>query len=125
MRVTIKGKEYAIRELTVNDVKAISEIMDKIEFDISDFLKPLRVEDGISEKTLNTILTFHGISVFRDIVNFFIKKYHLVHDEMTAFLSSLIGITEDEFRALPFNAPVIILSKLVEENLDFFRSAAG
>jgi hypothetical protein len=125
MKVEIRGKEYFLRDLTTEDVKIVSEIMDKIEFDINDFLKPLKIEDEMSEEAVNMLLAFHGMSVFRDMINFFIKKYHLVHDEMTTFLSSIIGVTEEEFKALPFNTPIIILNKMFQENLDFFRSAAG
>ena len=125
MKVEIRGKEYSLRDLTTEDVKIVSEIMDKIEFDINDFLKPLKIENEMSEEAVNMLLAFHGMSVFRDMINFFIKKYHLVHDEMTTFLSSIIGVTEEEFKALPFNTPIIILNKMFQENLDFFRSAAG
>ena len=125
MKVEIRGKEYSLRDLTTEDVKIVSEIMDKIEFDINDFLKPLKIENEMPEEAVNTLLAFHGMSVFRDMINFFIKKYHLVHDEMTTFLSSIIGVTEEEFKALPFNTPIIILNKMFQENLDFFRSAAG
>ncbi len=125
MKVEIRGKEYFLRDLTTEDVKIVSEIMDKVEFDINDFLKPLKIEDEMSEEAVNMLLAFHGMSVFRDMINFFIKKYHLVHDEMTTFLSSIIGVTEEEFKELPFNTPIIILNKMFQENLDFFRSAAG
>lgn len=125
MAITIKGKDYEVRELTFDDSRAISEIMDLTNFDLKNFEEDL-MELKDKRLTKDQLLKA-GIGVMGDIIAHLIKNYHKAHKEVGSFLASLIGVTHDEFKKMPITTPVKIIKELSKtvDLKDFLDSVAG
>lgn len=120
--ITIKGKEYEVRELETEDIGRLSVILDKTGFDLKDFSKDIKGK-RFTEDQMKQI----GFTMMADMVAYLIRNYHKANKEAREFFADLIGVKPDQYAKMPITTPVKILKELAKENdlMDFFKLAAG
>ncbi len=115
--------EFEVRPLNVGDIGVVSEILDKLEFSIKDYMKDVDPNMAADENYIKKI----GMEVVFEMANMILRKYHKAQKELDNWFASLIDIDVKEYRKLPINTPIEIIKKLAAENdlADFFKSAVG
>lgn len=117
--ITIKGKEYVVRSLNFDDVEVISRIIDHTGVDIAKFENQAQ---SIAKKNAN--IASEGTKLFLELIGQILKNYHKTHHDVIEFVSSLIGVSEEEVRAMPISTPMKVFKELAkdEDARDFFSS---
>lgn len=105
-------KTYEVRRLNTGDLFTMTKILSAISQDIRSELKSLSSLEKEENKQL------FGLMLVESALK------HAEGDTKT-LLADLVGKTREEFEKEPFNAPLIIIDKLAEqEDLnDFFQQA--
>jgi len=131
----INGKQYKVRGLIVEDIGAFSKLLDKLEFNLSDFIKDKNILQRAKGKVNKPqdhkergedLAEAAGIEIALEIANYLVRNYHKAQEEFNAFMGSLINVKPEAFKKMPINTPFIIFAELAKENelLDFFEKAA-
>lgn len=122
MAIVIKGIEYEVRELTFEDSKILSEILDKTGFDLKNFNKDIDIKRPTKEQ-----ISALAVSVASDMAGHIVRNFHKAHKEVKVLLGGLIGVGPDEFAKMPITTPILIIKELSKTiNLtDFLKSAVG
>lgn len=122
MAITIKGKDYEVRELTFADSMALSAILDKTNFNLKDFNKDVKGK-RLTEEQVKAL----AFEVVTEMASHIIKNYHKAYKETRNLLASLIDVTPEEFEKMPLTTPILIGKELAKTtNLkDFFKLAVG
>lgn len=125
MALEIKGKTYKVRELTFADSMALSIILDKTNFNLTDFNKDIKDVKGkrLTKEQLQQI----SLSFAAEMVGHIVRNYHKAYKESRDLLASLIGVEPKELESMPLTTPILIIKELAKTvNLtDFFEQVAG
>lgn len=122
MAITIKGKDYEVRELTFADSMALSVILDKTNFNLKDFNKDVK-----GKRLMDDQVKSLAFEVVAEMASHIIKNIHRAHKETRALLASLIDVKPEEFDKMPLTTPIQIAKELGKtiDLKDFFKSAVG
>lgn len=120
--ITINGKDYEARNLLTTDLGTVSKIFAKLDFDLGSFVKEVKGKTLTEEE-----LKKHGMEIGFSIASHLIKNYHKADEEMAEWLASIIGVSVEEYKKMPIDAPVKIFKALSEKHdlADFFKQAVS
>lgn len=105
-------KQYKVRRLTAKDVFTFTNILGVVSGEIKENVKDIDLKNADAQ-----IL---GITILEVVMKH-------AEDQLYEFLADLVGMTPDEFAKEPFEAPIMIIETLNEQEdlKGFFKKAQG